>query len=473
MTRLLAAGRALWDCPGFVQERGALVANHSPTATAPATWTEKLPGLAGPGWIFAYVAVAIICQLALLSSELAPARVVFRSAAFGTSLLLLVVVPGRSQVRHPARMLAVAVVAVLTLSALNPSGSTAISVIAHWCFYVAVLAPLFWVARLDVSETTLVRLLLVLWIFATASAALGVLQALFPGQFLPSMSPLIRPGQAMGFRLVTGEWVFRPMGLTDTPGGAATAGFYAALLGLGVTLARPFRYARIFGIFSMLMGMVCLNLCQVRAMIVTLATSVIAILGIFALSRRLSRLTLALTIGVVITLVGFEGAFALGGQTISDRLATLVESDPGTVYRRSRGHFVASAFSDLLPEYPLGAGLGRWGSVNLYFGSLDDALWSEVQWVGWIIDGGFLMLLVYPAAVIAMLYLLARIALNAKGSDFGLWAAIVFAYGAGTFVLTFGYPVFMSTVGIEFWLIGAATVQAARQLPSRLGSHPS
>ena len=45
--------------------------------------------LAGQGWIFAYIAVQFACQVALFSKELAPARVFFRSCAFGTSLLFL------------------------------------------------------------------------------------------------------------------------------------------------------------------------------------------------------------------------------------------------------------------------------------------------------------------------------------------------------------------------------------------------
>jgi hypothetical protein len=193
-----------------------------------------------------------------------------------------------------------------------------------------------------------------------------------------------------------------------------------------------------------------------------LAISLICLCVIFVLTGRLARLTAALVIGFVIVTAGFAAAFELGGQTVTGRLETLVATDPGSVYRMNRGQQVATAFAELLPEYPLGAGLGRWGMTNTYFGSIDDYLWSEVQWVGWIIDGGFLMVLAYAAAVIAMLIALARIALAVRGSDFEIWTAIVLAYGVGTLALTFSYAVFMSTAGVEFWLISAVTVQAAR-----------
>jgi len=148
-------------------------------------------------------------------------------------------------------------------------------------------------------------------------------------------------------------------------------------------------------------------------------------------------------------------------------LETLVASDPGTVYRANRGVQVADALTQILPEYPLGAGLGRWGMMCLYFGSVEDYLWCEVQWVGWIIDGGFLMLLVYPAALVAMLRTLVRVALDARGADFEIWPAIVFAYGVGTLALSFSYVVFMRTAGLEFWLISAVAVQAGRLRTNR------
>ena len=48
-----------------------------------------------------FVLVEIICELALLSSTLAPFRVFFRIAAFGVSLALLFVLPGHGK-QHPA-----------------------------------------------------------------------------------------------------------------------------------------------------------------------------------------------------------------------------------------------------------------------------------------------------------------------------------------------------------------------------------
>jgi hypothetical protein len=72
------------------------------------------------------------------------------------------------------------------------------------------------------------------------------------------------------------------------------------------------------------------------------------------------------------------------------------------------------------------------------------------------------MLLACPAAVLAMLITLLRVVMDAKGGNFEIWSAIAFAYGVGTLALTFSYAVFMSTGGVEFWLISAVAVQAGK-----------
>ena len=56
---------------------------------APSPSAMNARHLPGPAWIFAFTITQIACQLALLVRELAPARVVFRSASFGVSLLFL------------------------------------------------------------------------------------------------------------------------------------------------------------------------------------------------------------------------------------------------------------------------------------------------------------------------------------------------------------------------------------------------
>jgi hypothetical protein len=451
-------GRAVESLPPM-QEQGAVAPSLS-LRTPGAALPRAVPRLPGAGWIYVYVAIEITCQLALLLPALAPARILFRSAALGTSLAMFALIPMRQSFPHPAKKFAAFVMVVLTMSALNPASSTALAGIAHWSFYLAVMAPLFWVMRLELPPQTLSRLLIIVWLFSTLSSVFGVLQVYFPGQFQPALSTMIRQEQVMAIRLSSGTWVVRPMGLTDTPGGAGWSGLYATLFGLGMTLAVPFRRARIAGVASMIVGIMCIYLCQIRAMVVMLGICSIVLLGLFAVSGRLSRLVFAASVAGLIAAIGFYMAFSVAGDTVTSRLATLLEDDPSSVYRKNRGHFVATAFKLLLPEYPLGAGLGRWGMMNQYFGNPDDGIWAEVQWSGWVIDGGIFLILAYPAAIIVAIWRAMRVALNPAAGERGLWAAVVSAHGVGSLALTFSYPIFMSTGGLQFWLINAVFVRS-------------
>ena len=47
---------------------------------------------------------------------------------------------------------------------------------------------------------------------------------------------------------------------------------------------------------------------------------------------------------------------------------------------------------------------------------------------------------------------------------------MVLAYSVGLTALTFSYPVFIGQPGMEFWLLNAALVGAARTLPPREGA---
>ena len=421
---------------------------------------------AGAGWIVAFVVVQFACQFALLTKELAPARVVFRIAAFGVSLLFLVIVPGRPRVRHAARLCAALVMVVLTLSAFNPSGGTLLAVTAHWAMYLAVLAPLFWVARLDLSSKVLGKLLLVYWTFHSVSAAVGMLQVYFPGQFQPALTTFIAENQMLSIRLASGEYVPRPMGLTDIPGGAAASGVHAALIGIGVILTRPFRGARVAGFASMTIGMACLYLSQIRAALVMLGICFIVLICLLALAGKMSRSASAVLVAAAVVTAGFYLAFDRGGDTVTTRLSSLVQTDPGTVYRTNRGFMLEYALSVLLPEYPLGAGLGRWGMMNIYFGSRDNQIWAEVQWVGWLLDGGVPLILAYAAAVGLTIFYAMRASLLGSDGDRASWAAVIAAYDVGVLALCFSYVSFMGAGGLEFWLLNAVLIQSSRSATS-------
>ena len=94
-----------------------------------------------------------------------------------------------------------------------------------------------------------------------------------------------------------------------------------------------------------------------------------------------------------IVAASFIGAITLGGNSVLDRFMTLFSDDPLAVYYRARGVQLNLTFTQLLFEYPFGAGLGRWGMSGAYFGNPAlPGIWAEIQITGWMIDGGVLMI---------------------------------------------------------------------------------
>ena len=251
------------------------------------------------------------------------------------------------------------------------------------------------------------------------------------------------------------------MGLTDTPGGAGPSGFYATLFGLGIALSRPFRFARLAGIFSMIAGMICVYLSQVRVAVVLLGVCFVVLTVLFMLSGRLSGLAGALVVGGTVVLISFQVAFAMGGDMMLDRLSSLTDGAPITVYQRNRGLVLEDAFFTLLPKYPLGAGLGHWGMMNAYFGSSEDEIGAELQWGAWILDGGFPLVLLYIGGILTALFCTVRESLKAMDPARRSWVAIVAAYDVATLALCFSYTPFMSTTGLEFWMINAIVLHTS------------
>ena len=89
--------------------------------------------------------------------------------------------------------------------------------------------------------------------------------------------------------------------------------------------------------------------------------------------------------------MSFSMAVQVGGEKVSSRYLDLAETGLLESYLKNRGHFLDYTFNHVLWEYPFGAGSGRWGMMNNYFGrgSHISSLWAEIQLTGWLYDGVF------------------------------------------------------------------------------------
>jgi hypothetical protein len=419
----------------------------------------------GAEWIIGYLVFVFICQLLLLIPALSPVRVVLRTAAFGASLALVALLPAKPNRLHPAIWAAGAVLGIVGIALIHPLTNTFLSGLAELMMYAAILAPLLWVAGVKVDAQGFGRMLFVLWGFHTISALVGVLQVYFPGRFEPSLSSVILSQgdwyvEDLKITLANGMRTFRPMGLSDTPGGAAGSGFYAVLLGAALLVWEKKWWMKPAFIASMLGGMFCLYLSQVRVMLVMTGICLLVFMGLMALRGQIGKV-LGLGVAVVaLVLVSFSWAVAVGGDAATKRLSQLIASDPGKVYYSNRGHFLEDTVTILVPEFPLGAGLGRWGMMNYYFGDNSDPnkamIWAEIMWTGWVLDGGIPLVLAYVLAIGVGFWWAGKVALDRSHPELGIWGALVFAYNAGALAVTFNSPLFLSQGGLEFWLLNAA-----------------
>jgi len=314
-------------------------------------------------WLLGVLAVQLGCQVALLFETFVTFRVAFRSGAFVAGLVGLVFVSGRA-VRHPSRAFAIAAIAIVALNILQPTTNTLLCGLAQTALYLAILAPLFWVTKLAVTPAVFARLVVAMWVWYTLSAAVGVLQVYFPGSLQPAISTNVRDtgemAEGLKIILADGTSTWRPMGLTDSPGGAAPAGLFAFLFGMGYFVASDRWSVRIAGLAGMMIGLFCIYMCQIRSLLVMAGVSTITyaiVLSMSGLKGRAIRLTVAVPI---VVLGSFTWAVSQGGKGVANRFETLVEDKAGTVYYQNRGLFLEDTVDVLLPKYPLGAGLGRW-----------------------------------------------------------------------------------------------------------------
>lgn len=419
----------------------------------------------------AFILLQLACQIGLLIPALAKARILFRSAALVASLAAFVLVAGRGR-RHPAALFGLLSLAVLGVEIFHPSMNSWLAALAQIAENVAILGPLFWVSRLAVTPAVLKRVVFLFWTFHSLSAVVGVLQVYYPGRFQPAVSEVVTQGtfglDKFTIVLADGRQTLRPMGLTDTPGGAAGSGLYAALFGIGFFLNSRSLLARGVAVASILAGLFCIYLSQTRSLLVMVAisTAVLAFLQ-FRRGDGVRAIGLALLLPAA-AVASFLWAAKVGGDATVRRMQTLSAETAGQVYYENRGHFLEETIFQYLPEYPLGAGLGRWGMMYTYFGnkaapSDRGLLWAEIQMTGWLFDGGVPLMLTYSLAVLTAVWIAYRVAVTLpSGNPLVVWAAVVVAYNVGAIALTFNYPLFNSQGGLEFWLLNACLVAAVR-----------
>jgi hypothetical protein len=345
-------------------------------------------------------------------------------------------------------------------------------------FQACIAAPAFWMARAVRGEGQMRRILWVLFAGSAAGAVIGVLQVYFPATFLPPQFSAL--GQSLNQNLVEslsyvgadGRTIVRPPGLTDLPGGAAVSGMMTTILGLTLAVGRGRHWAaRVVCLAAGAAGMTALYLTQVRSLTIVAAAAV----ALFALLRlrqgRTLEGTLSLAAGISLVIGAYIWALAVGGDAVSERFSSLADAGVFKVFQEQRGLFIRYTLSELMYQFPFGAGLGRWGMMHVYLG--DSTMWQappihvEIQPTGWLLDGGIPLWFLYGGALLAALRFTYKQAIEASTTTWQDVTIVVLCLQLILISLCMTGPVFNTQLGITFWAITGALSGCAGSRESR------
>ncbi len=368
----------------------------------------------------------------------------------------------------------------LVLNLLHPSSQLNAGV-AQCIFQLAIVAPLFWTHKTVRSAGELERILVLMFALNAASAALGVLQVYFPDRFMPSEfnSLGIEMNQyyvdALTYVGSDGRLIVRPPGLSDQPGAAATSGAFAAILGFGLLLRRRNPVMTLGILAAIAVGFAAIYLSQVRSTLLgTIGAG--ALLTAVAVRRgRLASAAWVFGVGAAIVFGSYLWASSVGGESLVSRFGTIQGTGALEAYRSGRGIFVRQTVGQLLDQYPFGAGVGRWGMMNAYFGGGSAygsaPIYVEVQLTGWLLDGGVLMWLLYGGGLLLTMWTIFRDT-GSRSPPLSEAAINVLAINTFVLILAMVSPVFNTQLGLLFWTMTAALHGAFSAEYSRHDSSP-
>jgi hypothetical protein len=458
------------------------------TQNPPVLHRGVAPGRVSLSWNFA--------EWFVLSQTLLPAllylpgsqvfRIEIRMAAYGISLGALFYTwfsrkKGAAFASHPAVPCLVVTIGYLCLMLLHPQTNSVVAGSAQIALYLSIMAPVFWAPSFVKSPERLRRVLWLMLVCNGINAFFGVMQVRDPGTWMPRDFSAVTEGSEFGldavsFRGPNGETIVRPPGLGDAPGAVSGPAALALFLGLVFTVEKGKWWQRILGGVFAILGAAALFFSEVRSLFLISIGILIVYLLLQVFQGRYRQALLLTGIAITVIVVAFLRSSSMGGEGVVDRIATIFEDDPVTFYQKNRGGQVVDSFSEILPEYPLGAGLGRWGMINLYFGSRSSTapppIWVEIQIPAWIVDGGVPLLILYSLALWITFSHQVRVVFRGRDPKVQVLATIILATNVGVACLCLSYPVFVSPLGAQFWFLSGALYGVARGTAPVAGRSP-
>lgn len=404
-------------------------------------------------------------------------RMLIRSLPYlsaGVLALVYLRLPNRNGMPAGGRWVMLAMV-LLTLNLIHPTTNHVAGlgqIIMQFC----IASPVLWVDKLVADRKALDRVLLLFFFANGASALVGVLQTYYPGVFMPPELNQTVGGMDKHFhaRLMyvgaDGTKITRPPGLSDMPGGASFGGAASALLGIVLGVRPGLRWwKRLFYCGTATLGMVALYLTLVRSIVLMTISAVVIMSLLLARQGRIKESIRLAILFAGLTVGAFLWAVTIGGTSITDRFVNLAKASPLESYQENRGGFVALTFNDYLLEYPLGAGIGRWGIMTGYLGAAntESTLHAEIQMTGWLYDGGIIMWVLYGGAILQAMYFAYGQSVFSRDKALRYSAGMVFCLMLFIVGMTMAGPAFNTQFGTMFWLLAAALYGAANPVVVR------
>ena len=402
-----------------------------------------------------------------------PLRVLIRTAPFMVSVAALIWYGRKSfhtRLDAPAQKWLLLCSLCLVAMIFHPTTNSILAGMAHAILYLSVLAPIFWAPQLKLTPERIQRLLFIILVSCGLNSMVGILQVYDPGTWMPTELSSMVTGTLGGIGNVSyigpdGRTIIRPTGLSDNPGAVAGPATAATLLGLIFFFERTRFWRRVTALLCAVAGFTVVFLTMVRTSLLVACGALIAYIALLVLQKQKQKALMLFVVGVVAILISFSLALSLGGQSIEDRVGTLLEDDPMTVYYSNRGAQIEYGFTTLLSQYPVGAGLGRWGMMRAYFGdesNLDSPpIWAELQPNAWILDGGLMLLLFYLLAVGANTVSGIKMLRHAHSPAMRFSTSAIAAVNLITVALILGYTPFTNQVGLQYWFLSGLLYNAA------------
>ncbi len=176
------------------------------------------------------------------------------------------------------------------------------------------------------------------------------------------------------------------------------------------------------------------------------------------MNRERFLATRLLIYGTLLFMASFSMGCILGGDHTRKRFDTLFEDNAAQVYYKNRGVFLEDTLFNIVPEYPLGAGLARWGMMSFYFarGSSWLPYGPRFSGTGWVYDGGIPLLIAYLVALALAMTTCLKISRTSRDPWISRFAMVLLAFNASLIFQTFGSTPFSSQNGLMFWVLNCA-----------------